>query len=113
MITPYAPFPADPLWLPSIIIGWQKNMTIACPPHGTLFTGTGLGYCYGALVDGQLMSVDLITGKPAPVADILPNHDQFTIFANQDYGGQAHKRGAFSLPLLRSGHPERPVAHSR
>lgn len=86
MITPYPPFPAGPQWMPSIIIGWQKNKKIACPPHGTEFTGTGFGSCYGALIDGQLMSFDMITGKPAPVADILPNHDEFAIFSDQDHG---------------------------
>ena len=73
-------------WTPSIIIGRKPGAKIPCGPHGTPFTANGIGWCYGQWIDNKLVSMDFRTGRNMALADVLPSHDDFTVFAGAETG---------------------------
>ena len=79
-------FASQPDFTPSIIVGWKPNMTVACGPHGTTFTGTGFGWCYGRKANGSFISFDFDTGTPMPITEVLVGHSDFKVFADYDDG---------------------------
>lgn len=75
-----------PDWMPSLIIGRQKSVTIPCGPHQTPFTATTFGWCYGTKVGDDLMSFDPADGELVPVNEVLPEHSEFSLFADVEDG---------------------------